>query len=188
MSQDSYGTPVADSTTASGGRPVSAPPAPNATANHKRAILEQFIKFCIVGFSSTSISLGIVFLLKDHFHFEQVIHHALAGSPAWQHVVDSNHLYLQVAGTIGFVFGVTNGFIWNSKWTFPQTDKAKRSQQCFRFFAVNVSGQMVNWIVVFVFMQLLEGRGYQVNAALLGAIVVSAFWNFTLNRLWAFKH
>ena len=191
MSQDTYGPPLSDSALA-GGTPHDPSPAvpmsPVAAVNHKRALLEQFVKFCIVGFSSTSISIGIVYLLKDYFHFELVVHNFLAGSPNWQHFVDSNHLWLQTAGTVGFIFGVTNGFIWNSRWTFPQKDASKRRQQCLRFFAVNVSGQTVNWIVTFILMQTMEGRGYQVHASIFGAIVVSAFWNFTLNRLWAFKH
>lgn len=155
--------------------------------------LRQFIKFSIVGASSTIISLAVVYFVLKVLHIDIVLHNALSGSPRLQDFVDSNHLYLQVAGTIAFCFGVTNGFIWNSRWTFRQANPQSRHLQYFRFFAVNIAGLVFNWIVTFVLMQIFAGGRtsaqitWQDDAAIFGAIFIVAFWNFSANKLWTFK-
>jgi hypothetical protein len=53
------------------------------------------------------------------------LHRALAGTPRLQSFVDTYDLYVQVAAFIGFSFAVTNGYIWNSRWTFPRVDSGQ---------------------------------------------------------------
>lgn len=166
-----------------------APPASAA----KHHVFTQFIKFCVVGLSSTIISLAITFFLLRKMHLADVLHRMLVLHPDTQRFVESNHLYIQVAGTIAFFFGVANGFYWNSKWTFPHGNSVRRRVQCFRFFAVNIVGQVLNWFVTWGLMQMLANGlspkevTWQSSASIIGAIFIVSFWNFFLNRLWTFK-
>lgn len=172
--------------------PIS-PPVVTSPKSGKVSVVQQFIKFCIVGVSSTVISLSVVAFLIKVVHLKDVLFHLLAGNPELQQLVHGNELFVQVAGTFGFVFGLINSFYWNSRWTFPQNNVSERRQQYFKFFAVNIVGLVLNWLVTFVLMQLLKhgqeaATGLQVDIAILGAIVIVAFWNFTANKLWTFKH
>lgn len=189
MSQSSLGSSPADSVI--NASPVGGEPRVRQT---KKQVAGQFVKFCVVGFSSTIISLSVLYFVLNFLHIERVLNNALAGYPSLQTFVAANHLYLQVAGTFGFLFGVTNGFFWNSRWTFPQKDKAKRKAQYFRFFAVNISGLILNWFVTWVLIQVLaakspgDGLTWQKDVAIFGSIVIVAFWNFTINKFWTFRH
>jgi putative flippase GtrA len=159
----------------------------------KVALLQQFLKFCVVGASSTVISLSVVYFLIKIVHLKDVLFHMLAGYPWLQQLVHGNELFVQVAGTFGFIFGLINSFYWNSRWTFPQNNVSERRQQYFKFFAVNIVGLVLNWLVTFVLMQLMKhgqeaATGLQVDVAIFGAIFVVSFWNFTANKFWTFKH
>src|SRR5260221_4235360 len=80
----------------------------------RRPGVRQFVKFCIVGASSFLIDAGISFVL--HFYM---------GVP------------LIIAKTISFMLAVTNGFFWNSRWTFETTDARKHHDRYAMFFPVN---------------------------------------------------
>jgi putative flippase GtrA len=155
--------------------------------------VQQFAKFCIVGASSTVISLSIFSLLVYHFHLDQVLHSALAGTPRIQQFVDTYDLYVQVAAFIGFTFAVTNGYIWNSRWTFPRTDSVKRHQQYVRFVLVNVVGLILNQIILFVVNNMLTAgrpaaeKGWEPLIAFGIATGIVVFWNFLANKHWTFK-
>ncbi len=155
--------------------------------------LRQLIKFCIVGASSTVISLSIFSLLVYHFHLDEVLHRALAGSPRVQSFVDTYDLYVQVAAFIGFSFAVTNGYIWNSRWTFPRVDSIKRHQQYVRFVLVNIVGLVLNQIILFVVNGILTAgrpdseKGWEPLIAFGIATGIVVFWNFLANKNWTFK-
>jgi putative flippase GtrA len=171
---------------------AAAPPGRLGRIKPPHPVAAQFIKFCVVGVSSTVISLGVLNFLLYVLHFQAWLNASLAGVPVVQHFVTAHFLYLQVAGIPGFVLGVTNGFFWNAKWTFPQADALARHQQYFRFFAVNIGGLMVNWLVqLCISLLLAHGRPdlttMQEQIAIIGAIVITSVWNFTGNKLWTFK-
>ena len=64
---------------------------------HQHKGLRQFVKFCIVGFSSLAVNLAMA----------QVFHVLL-------------HVQIVAAFTIAFVLSACNGFYWNRKWTFKE--------------------------------------------------------------------
>lgn len=156
--------------------------------------LRQFVKFGIVGLSSTVINF-VVF---------NVLYRKL-------------HLQLVPALTAAFILSVINGFYWNRKWTFKQARSGSASSQGVKFLIVNIVGWILNTsIVVLViahftssrhggifgdpdhFKQIVAavvaGQGktqygfWLVNGALAAATCVVVFWNFFANRLWTFKH
>src|SRR4051794_15578271 len=72
----------------------------------KRRGLRQVAKFCIVGASSTAIDFLVFYTLIEIVHLQQ-------------HVA-SQDLARSMAVLAAFLVAVTNGFYWNSRWTFRQ--------------------------------------------------------------------
>jgi putative flippase GtrA len=158
------------------------------------AELRRFIKFCIVGASSTVITFAVLNLCK--FHFD---------------------LPLFTSVTIAFVFGVCNGFFWNRKWTFKQARANSAQEQSAKFLAVNLVGYLLNQFIVVMIVAhvatgdstrffgdmthlkvalytILAGEGKThygpllVNGAQAVAVCIVVFWNYFANRHWTFKH
>ena len=181
-------TEVSTSDVPSGGMSTLPP-----VAFSQRPAIRQFVKFCIVGASSTLISMSIFSLLIYGLHLSEVLHNALADRPQWQRIVDEYRLHVQVAAFIAFLFAVTNGFFWNSRWTFRQTDAAKRKTQYAKFVLVNAIGLILNQIILFVVNRALttgrgvNEKGWEPLIAFAIATSIVVFWNFSANKLWTFK-
>lgn len=129
-------------------------------------LLRQFLKFCVVGATSTSIDLGLFGVLRFH---------------------DVPRLAAQ---TIAFSVAVTNGFFWNRRWTFRATDPEQARRQYTQFYAVNIIGFLMNTTLLYFFAHLLVSAGVpKLRAELLGklaAVPIVALWNFSASKFWAF--
>ncbi len=53
-----------------------------------------------------------------------------------------------LAQSISFVCSVTNGFIWNSLWTFRGMGSGKRHEQYLKFVVVNIIGLVLTFAVM----------------------------------------
>ena len=143
----------------------------------QRPAVRQFIKFCVIGLSSTIIDLVISSFLIYRFNF-----------PGW-----NNNPTL--SKSISFLFGVTNGFFWNSRWTFQGMGSGKRHEMYVKFVMVNIVGFCLNIFlfksVLFLFTGIFIGQkkpdGLHFLIATLVATAFVAFWNFCANKLWTFK-
>ena len=132
----------------------------------------QFVKFCTVGASSAVIDVGLLNL------FAQVL--------GW-HWIPSQ--------VLSFSLAVTNGFVWNSLWTFRGIRGASAKTRYARFYTTNVVGLLLNLVVMKLVMFLLTGKLLYpgnppqliLNIAKLVAIVVVAFWNFLASKYWTFR-
>ena len=134
--------------------------------------VRQFIKFCLIGASSAVIDVGLlnVFtqLLQWHWILSQILSFSLA---------------------------VTNGFVWNSLWTFRGVAAASPRTRYARFYATNVAGLLLNLVVMKLTMLALTGTLVYhgnpppliLNVAKAVAIVVVSFWNFAASKYWTFK-
>jgi len=156
--------------------------------------LRQFVKFGIVGLTSTIINFTVF----------NVLYRVL-------------HQNLVPALTIAFILSVINGFYWNRRWTFKQARTESASSQGIKFLIVNIVGWILNTSIVVlivahftsghhggifgdpehfkqIVLAVVTGQGKQqygfwlVNGALAAATCVVVFWNFFANRLWTFKH
>jgi putative flippase GtrA len=159
----------------------------NRTPLHQQHGTRQFVKFCIVGVSSTIINFGF---------FNLLYHKTAVG--------------LVPSLTIAFFLSMLNGFFWNRRWTFRESRVNSAATQSLRFFAVNVVGWILNTSIVVLIVAhyqsggndrffdilaaVVAGQGRQhfgallLNAALGVATCVVVFWNFFANRFWTFKH
>jgi putative flippase GtrA len=158
----------------------------------QRPGVRQFVKFGIVGASSSVINFGILNLLYHK-----------AGFP------------LMSALTVAFLLSVCNGFIWNRRWTFKERRSHSPQAQSLRFLAVNIVAFLLNNSIVTLIVahftssgggligdrshftqvlnDILTGQGkahygfWLVNGALAAATSVVVFWNYFANRHWTFK-
>ncbi len=130
---------------------------------------EQFVKFCLIGASSTALDVVISRQLMDRF-----------GMPWFQ------------ANTLSFAVAVTNGYLWNSLWTFRGMGAARRHTQYLKFVAVNLVGYGLNTLIMALMFLLLTGHvngtpPRPIWALAKGtAIVLVAMWNFLANKRWTF--
>lgn len=133
----------------------------------------QFIKFIIIGASSALIDI------------------CLSGT-----LVYRMHVPLNVAKTISFVIAVTNGFTWNSLWTFRGMGAGRKHEQYIKFFLVNIVGFLINLSITNLTLFALTGHfpGREKPplpfwlAATIVATVGASVWNFGANKLWTFRH
>jgi len=157
---------------------------------HERRGVRQFVKFCIVGFSSFTINFVIFNLLYHH----------------------TQMFTLVAALSIAFILSVVNGFVWNRMWTFKEARATSVADQSTKFLLVNIVGWLLNtgivvgliaaWLIIHqhsqvqfgrIFLDIVSGKKEHysklvTNCALLGATGVVVFWNFFANRHWTFKH
>ena len=147
-----------------------------------RPAIRQFVKFCIVGAGSTVIDFTLFWILIEKVHLQQYI-----GAPALTRVA---------AASISFLFAVSNGYYWNSRWTFQAGTQGARSRYA-KFLLTNVVGLALNLGILSLVAHLVpEGivtaliSHLHDPAAFIGklaATFVVVFWNFLASRYWTFK-
>jgi putative flippase GtrA len=127
---------------------------------HERRGVRQFVKFAIVGVSSTIIDWGIFYLLNYYFG-----------------------IYYLIAKGLSFAVSVINSYIWNRRWTFRSANP-KKLHEFGKFMLVAVVGLVLNTYIMFLAVEKLHLR-YIFGLIFATAIVM--FWNFLINKFWTFK-
>lgn len=155
-------------------------PSPPASLNaplppHKRRGVRQFIKFGIVGASSTVINFAVLNFALIALHFKDI----------------PNGRY--GAATLAFLISVVNGYVWNKRWTFKEAQAKAVHTQFTQFVLVNLVGLGLDLLLIRLISVPLETRfGFSLvvatNIAQLFATGIVVFWNFFANRFWTFKH
>lgn len=135
-----------------------------APAHRKEA--KRFIKFAIVGGIGFVIDTGMLSLLVFLLN--------LTG--------DAQRLG---AKAVSFTLAVVSNFVWNRRWTYPESRTKPLGKQLVQFFALNLIGLGIN-LTVFALVDALLTRLVGLVLALYGAQVaavgVAMFWNFAANR------
>jgi putative flippase GtrA len=134
----------------------------------------QFVKFCIVGGSSTLLDMAILSFL---LHFLP-------------------HLFWWVSQSIAFAISVSNGFYWNRHWTFKARDFGKAHTQYSIFVTTNLVGLGINLFVMKTFLVILTGKlihgpqnpdNTKVLIAYICAIPFGVVWNYLAAKHWTFR-
>jgi putative flippase GtrA len=144
---------------------------PPSLADAGRRHARRFVKYCIVGASSTLIMMGVV---------ESVVRIAANDSLG----------VVRLGNAAGFLLAVTNGYYWNRRWTFRQSGRGSTRQYA-RFLIVNLVGLLLNQSLVTLFygrLRLFHGLPKPYLFATFAAIVCVTIWNFTANSFWTFRH
>ena len=151
--------------------------------------ITRFLKFSVVGTIGFVIDFGLFNLLAGTLGMGSI-----------------------PASGISFVVAVTNNFILNRYWTYPDSRSKRISQQAIQFAIVSVLGVGIRFLIFFffedmmirigaTFLQQLPGTLLPqipvinaITAVRLGqnltlslAVVVVLFWNFFVNRIWTYS-
>jgi len=149
--------------------PPNTPPGKAALLAQRRGV-RQFVKFGIVGASSTIINFVVLNVMLI------ALHQGKYGS-----------------ATVAFLVSVVNGYVWNKRWTFREAQEKAAHTQFTQFLLVNLVGLGLDLLFIKLISVPLE-RDFHLslvkatNIAQLVATGVVVFWNFFANRLWTFKH
>ena len=124
-------------------------------------VINQFLKFCLVGLSNTIITYGFYYALT------------FLGFP-----------YV-VANTIGFFIGMVNAFYWNNKFVFKIQEKRNIFITFIKMILVYSStGIILSNILLYVFIEKIQLSKYIAPAIIL---TITIPLNFILNKFWCFK-
>lgn len=162
----------------------------------QRRGVRQFVKFCIVGLSSTLIDFGVYLALIEVAQLQSLVGRWLGGEH-FLGLLDAQMAGRLLANCISFMLAVTNGFIWNSRWTFRHTDPEGLHRRYAKFVLTNVIGLALNLTIltavshlvppsvsVLLAHKLKDPEGF---IGKLCATAVVVFWNFTASKYWTFK-
>lgn len=158
--------------------------------------VRQFLKFCIVGGSSFAIDAGLhnILMFRATIGGEllsQRIGADLArtfGSGPTVGADLAHDTAFTVFKVVSASLAILNSFIWNRLWTFNIRGKEERMIQLTKFVVVSVIGLLLNTIIASALNQWIpgaEGRRWLIATVIAAAVV--AIWNFTGQRLWAFR-
>lgn len=125
----------------------------------KRRGVRQFVKFGIVGLSSTVIDWSIFYLLNHY------------------------SIYYLTAKVMSFSVAVVNSFIWNRRWTFRSTDP-DRSKEFTKFLFISLIGLVINALIMYIAVTIF---GQRKIVGLIFATGITTFWNFLANKFYTFK-
>lgn len=124
-----------------------------------KKILQQFLKYSIVGVSNALIGFGTMFFLYNFLKVNYII-----------------------ANTIGYIFGLINSFMWNKRWTFQSGNHY--SKEIFRFILVFIASYISNLAFL---VTLVEIFGLNKNISFILSSVIYVIVGFTANREWTFS-
>lgn len=161
----------------------------------KRPVVRQFVKFCIVGGTSTVIDLGLhgfllFVLMVGNETFGVVFGRFLMESMPWLFGYASKPIDAAVPVLKVFTasLAILNSFYWNRRWTFSIRGKEERLKQLQKFVAVAVTGMLINTVIMTSLYNIVPGhpkRSWVIASAI--ATIVVAFWNFSGQKLWTFR-
>jgi putative flippase GtrA len=123
-------------------------------------MIEQFIRFCVVGVSGTIIDFGTTFLLKEKAHINKYI-----------------------ANSTGFTLAATSNYILNRVWSFENHNPAI-GKQYLLFMVISVMGLLINNLMIFLLTKKWNANFYLSKVAATGLVMI---WNFLMNFFFTFR-
>jgi putative flippase GtrA len=126
----------------------------------RRRGVRQFVKFGLVGLSSTVIDWGIYLILTRFLG-----------------------VFYLMAKILSFSIAVINSYIWNRRWTFRSNDPAKL-RQFIKFLTISLVGLVLNSLIMYLAVEHLK------LADIYGLVLATAIvtiWNFLANKFYTFK-
>lgn len=127
----------------------------------QRRGVRQFVKFGIVGVSSTVIDWGVFYFLNSFLG-----------------------IYYLLAKVLSFLVAVVNSFFWNRRWTFRSRSQ-QRAKEFSKFLFIYSLSLAINAGIMFLAVDFLHWRKI---FGLIAATGFTMFWNFLANKFWIFRH
>ena len=134
----------------------------NFTKVRRFRLIQQFLKFCLVGFSNVAVSLAVYYAF---IWFRDDVFMAMLG---W---------------AIGWIAGVTNSFVWNKKFVFKQSKEIWWRALLKMYMG---SGVVFLLSLMFTYIQI-EWIGVSAVIVPLINVILSIPINFIIIKYWSFK-
>jgi len=171
--------------------PVDEAPGPEP----KRTLINQIIRFGIVGGTSFAVNAAIRWFLmfKVPYGNERFSVEAgdwLQGHVGWPFTLFSkpSDAFFPIACAVAATFAILNSFIWNRSWTFEIRGKAQRAAQLRRFFLVSWIGALLDLMISSFLNHVIGGQeNRSVMLATIFSAAIVAVWNFIGQRFFAFR-
>lgn len=169
--------------------------APEKPGLFRHNLVQQFFKFCVVGGTSFAIDAGTHFLLMfaitwDGRPLNQALGQWLIENmpQIFGQFREFDKAATPVLKVPAAALAILNGFYWNRRWTFAIRGSQERFSQLRRYVTIAVVGLFLNTFFTTLFNNIIPGHPKRslAVATVLAAVIV-AFWNFSGQRLWAFR-
>lgn len=157
-------------------------------------LMKQIIRFGVVGITSFIIDAGLSFLLirKISTGGELLSHRLgewLMQSSSLFHFANSpDKAAAPLLTGIAALVAMYNSFVWNRRWTFEIRSKEDRMRQLGRFYFISIIGYFLNVGITTALFNVIPGHpNRSLLVAKMTAALVVAIWNFTGQRMYAFR-
>ena len=130
----------------------------------------RFFQFGVVGVSGVAINQLVIWGCQEHLYLG----------------IGNESLRLNLAMFTGIVFGMTNNFYWNRKWTWKDRQRTRDLSIIHQYLQYATA----NWAGILVQVALTNLLVHWVPylAANLIGIAFASVINFVLNDLWTYRH
>lgn len=124
----------------------------------QREGIVQFIKYSTVGISNTVVTGIVIYIMQNLLGYS-----------------------MELSNVVGYIIGLINSFIWNSKWTFSSAVR-------WRSFAGFVFAFLLCYAIQMGVLQVLKYNTsidrYVIQLIAMGVYTLS---NFGITKYWVFK-
>lgn len=147
-------------------------------AKRNKKEVKRFGKFMIIGTVGAVIDGGVLNILAHVFRVD-----------------------LLIAATISFTMAVSQNFLWNRFWTYPESKVHPFLSQYIQFFAINATALLIRLPILKIappplttlIRSILQTSPSTTevlanNGAWAIAVGIAMFWNFFINRFVTYRH
>ncbi|MBR2288595.1 MAG: GtrA family protein [Clostridia bacterium] len=152
----------------------------------KLAPLVQFIKFGLVGVTSTLISYGVE-MLCYYVLFRDTDFSGAATVLSRILPVSADQVRVGATTLIAFAISVTHSYLLNSHFTFAEQKQTGRGGKIRAYLKTVASYALTGLLLAPAIKIWLVGIGIPFYVASLMSLVVTIPINFVLNKFWAFR-
>ncbi|WP_321972040.1 GtrA family protein [Paratractidigestivibacter sp.] len=126
-----------------------------------RKLIEQFLKFGVVGVIAFCIDYGVLMLLSQVFGVDPVL-----------------------SAAVSFCVSVVFNYIASMKYVFQRRDDMSRQREFIIFIALSVVGLVINELIMLAGTAALGSGAIAVTLTKLVATAVVMVWNFLSRKKW----
>ncbi|WP_301830172.1 GtrA family protein [uncultured Parolsenella sp.] len=126
-----------------------------------RNLIEQFMKFGVVGIVAFFIDYGVLMLLSQGFGVDAVL-----------------------SAGISFCVSVVFNYVASMRFVFTHRDDLSRSREFFIFIILSVIGLVINELIMLAGVAALGDSALTVTITKLVATVIVLVWNFFSRKKW----
>ena len=126
-----------------------------------RNLIEQFMKFGVVGIVAFFIDYGVLMLLSQGFGVDAVL-----------------------SAGISLCVSVVFNYVASMRFVFTHRDDLSRSREFFIFIILSVIGLVINELIMLAGVAALGDAALTVTITKLVATVIVLVWNFFSRKKW----